>query len=181
LKKVIVLFLALFLISPEPASAQRRKRSSSRARSSKAAPPAFDPTLLNQRREGATKVATQIKSLSRFLYLFGGVVKTIEATDKAIQGEQVSPQAVSQAETNKASVKESIRNVRAGLEQIEADMSGKPGLRPYYHRFVGVSELAATAEQQAQANQFDQAGRTLLRVVEKLSDGLAAMQQATTP
>jgi hypothetical protein len=174
LKKLLVLLVAVFLLSPAPASAQRRRR----APTKKAAPaqPKADINAIVERRDAAARVATQIKSLSQFLYILGGVVKGIEAADKAIQNQEASPQVIEQTSRSKDTVKTSIRNVRAGLNQLETELSGKPSLRPFYHRFLGLSELAATAEQQAEAGQFDQSGRTLLRVIEKLSDGLAAIQ-----
>jgi hypothetical protein len=176
LKKILVLFLVLFLLTPEPAPAQRRRRSPQRQKTTKPAQPAADAAAKAERTAMANRVSAQIKSLSQFLYIYGGVVKGIEAADKAAQEQSAPAQAVAQTDRTKASVKESIRNVRAGLEQLETDLSGKPALRPFYHRFIGLSDLALSAERQADANQFDLAGRTLLRVIDKLSDGLAAMQ-----
>jgi hypothetical protein len=161
--------------------AQKRRRASSQK------PKVTKPTQLelenaarSERNAASARVSAQIKSLSQFLYVLGGVIKGIEAADRAAQGQNVPPDEVAKTDRSKASVKDSIRNVRAGLEQLETELSGKAALRPYVQRFLGVSEIARTAEQQADASQFDQAGRTLLRVIDKLSDGLAAMQIPAT-
>jgi hypothetical protein len=177
LKKTLVLLLSVFLLSPSPAMAQKRRRASSqRPKVSKPTPLELENAARSERTAASQRVSAQIKSLSQFLYVLGGVIKGIEAAERAAQGPNVPPDALAQTEKSKTSVKDSIRNVRAGLEQLEAELSGKPAIRPYVHRFLGASEIARTAEQQADAGQFDQAGRTLLRVVDKLSDGLAAMQ-----
>jgi hypothetical protein len=181
LKKTLVLLLALFLMSPGPGFAQKRRRSSApRTKTTKPSQPEVENALRVERNAASARIAAQIKSLSQYLYILGGVVKGIEAADKAAQGQDVPPDALAQTNRSKASVKDSIRNVRAGLAQLETDLSGKAALRPYSHRFLGLADLAGTAEQQAEAGQFDQAGRTLLRVIDKLSDGLAAMQIPAT-
>jgi hypothetical protein len=51
-----------------------------------------------------------------------------------------------------------------------------PELQPYYINLAGVAQGAATAEQQATSNQFDQAGRSLIGVVSRLTDVLLAMR-----
>jgi hypothetical protein len=49
-------------------------------------------------------------------------------------------------------------------------------LQRYYIKLAGVASSAATAEGQAAANQFDKAGRTLLDVVNHLTDVLLEMR-----
>jgi hypothetical protein len=49
-------------------------------------------------------------------------------------------------------------------------------LRTQYQTLQGVSASADQAAQQANANRFDQAGRTLLEVANKLTDVLLEMQ-----
>jgi hypothetical protein len=181
LKKTLVLLITLFLLSPSPALAQKRRRASSqKPRVSKPTQLELENAARSERTAASTRVSAQIKSMSQFLYVLGGVIKGIEAAERAAQGQNVTPEAIAQTDRSKASVKDSIRNVRAGLVQLETELSGKAALRPFVHRFLGVSQIAATAEQQADAGQFDQAGRTLLRVIDKLSDGLAAMQVPAT-
>jgi hypothetical protein len=49
-------------------------------------------------------------------------------------------------------------------------------LRNYYTQLAGVASGAQAAENQAAANRFDEAGRSLLRVVGQLADTLALMR-----
>jgi hypothetical protein len=171
-KRVVTILLATLVLLPTAGFAQTRRRSTSKA------PPR--PSLAQQRaaeiqRDGATRVADQIKILTKFIYLLGGVAKGLESVDDAARRNQASPAAIEQAEKSKLVVRNSIRNVREGLDQLESYIRATPELQRYYIKIAGVAAGAATAEQQAAANQFDKAGRTLLEVVSRLTDALKEM------
>jgi hypothetical protein len=123
------------------------------------------------RTEGATRIATQIKSLSKYLYLVGGVVRGIEAIDAAAKDGQASPT----NEKNKAQLRASFTDFRIGLDSLEVYFRSTPELQPYYTKLVGSASGAATAEQQAAAGQFNQACNTMLGVLGRLTDVLVAM------
>jgi hypothetical protein len=120
-------------------------------------------------------VADQIKNLTRFLYLLGGVAKGIEAVDEAARRNEASPTVLEQASRNKNTVRTSLKNVREGLDALEIHFRTTPELQRYYIKLAGVAAGAATAEEQAAANQFDPAGRSLLSVVNRLTDVLLEM------
>jgi hypothetical protein len=121
--------------------------------------------------EGATRVANQIKNLSTFLYLLGGVVHGIEAIDASAKPGEVSPT----NEKNKTQLRASFSDFRVGLDALEVHFRNTPELQPYYVKLVGTASGAADAEAQAKAGQFNQAGKTLLGVVGRLADVLVAM------
>jgi hypothetical protein len=73
-------------------------------------------------------------------------------------------------------VRSSIQKVREGLDQLESEFSSTTELRRYYTHLAGVAAGAAAAEEQAAANQFDRAGRSLLNVVNRLTDVLLEMR-----
>jgi hypothetical protein len=123
------------------------------------------------RTEGANRVANQIKNLSKFLYLVGGVVKGIEAIDAQSKDGQTSPT----NEKNKAQLRASFTDFRVGLDALEVYFRSTPELQPYYTKLVGSASGAATAEQQAMSGQFNQASNTLLGVIGRLTDVLVAM------
>jgi hypothetical protein len=129
------------------------------------------------RTEAATKVANQIKNLSAFLYLLGGVAKRIEEIDAAAKTDPNSS-AAQQNEQNKARLKSSFADFRAGLDQLEIYFRSTPGLQSYYLKLAGSAEGAAAAENLAASGRFDQAGRALLGVVNRLADTLVSMRQA---
>lgn len=122
------------------------------------------------------RVAVQLKTLTRFLYLFGGIAKDIQSVDLASRTPEASSTMIAQNERNKTKVRESIRNVREGLDKLESDIRFNTALQPYYVYLNGVARLGETAENQAAANRFDEAGKTLLKTAEQLADALAAMR-----
>jgi hypothetical protein len=122
------------------------------------------------------RVADQLKNLTRYLYLLGGVAKGIEAVDAAAGRNEASPSVIDQTNKSKATVRSTLQNVRLGLDKLELDFRTNPELNRYYIRLAGAAAGAAAAEEQAAANQFDRAGRTLLEVVNRLTDVLLEMR-----
>lgn len=175
MRRKYLVAIACLLLLPAGSFAQSRQRTTRRpaATTTKTS----ESANVNQARAaGAGRVAEQIKILTRFLYLLGGVAKSIEAADAAQQRNEASPAVIEQTNKSKASVKASLRNVREGLDKLETDFRASPELVRYYTRLVGSAAGAATAEEQAAANQFDQAGRSLLGVVNRLTDVLLEMR-----
>jgi len=173
LRKASIIVLAFLILLPMPASSQRRRRAAPKpsARVAKAAAEKSAAEL----QLGRQRLADQIKTLTQFLYLLGGVAKGIESADQASRDRMASSVAIEQNERNKTKVKESIRNVRGGLEKLETDFRINPALRIHSARLSGVASLGETAEGQAAAGRFDEAGRSLLKAVNQLADTLAAM------
>lgn len=165
----IVLIIVLFVSSLTLAQTRRRAP----ARTAR-------PTLEQQRaaeakRQGATRVADQIKVLTRFIYVLGGVAKTLEGVNEAARRNQQTQTAADQTEKSRVVIRNSIRDVRAGLDQLEIDFRATPELQRYYTSLAGVAAGAAAAEELAAANQFDRAGRSLLEVVNRLTNVLTEM------
>jgi hypothetical protein len=171
LKRLTVLLMASIIVFPATAFSQTRRRTSRPPTRSTGTAKA-SPTL----QAGATRVADQIKNLTRFIYLLGGVAKGIEAVDDAARRNEASPAILEQAKRNKVTVRTSIQSVREGLDALEIHFRATPELQRYYIKLAGTAAGAATAEEQAAANQFDRAGRTLLDVVSRLTDVLVAMR-----
>lgn len=171
----IAVLTAIFMISSSSASnafGQTRRRTAPRQSSAAAAA----QKTAQVRTEGATRVAEQIKLLTRFTYLLGGVNSGIAQAEEEIRRNQASPDTVTRNQQNKARVKTSIQDFRVGLDKLEIDFRGTPELQPYYIKLAGVAAGAATAEEQAAASQFDAAGRSLLNVINRLTDVLLAMR-----
>ena len=170
MKKFIVAVCTMILISTA-SFAQTRKRQTTKHPSTSRTTTSTAEAAAAVRTEGANRVATQIKNLSRFLYLVGGVVKGIEAIDAQSKDGQTSPT----NEKNKAQLRSSFTDFRVGLDSLEVYFRSTPELQPYYTKLVGSASGAASAEQQALAGQFDQACKNLLAVLGRLTDVLVAM------
>jgi len=173
LKRIATASLVAILIAPAGALGQTRNRSTR----PKPAPRTTTPTVSAARTAGATRVADQIKLMTKFIYLLGGVTSGIAAVDEAARRNEASPQLLQQNQVNKATVKTSIQGFRVALDKLETDFRATPELQPYYIKLAGSASGAATAEEQAAANQFDASGRTLLNVINRLTDVLLIMRQ----
>lgn len=171
MKRIAITLLITLLLSPSAAFSQTRRRSSRPA----TPPPA--QRVSQVRTQGATRVADQIKFLTRFIYLLGGVTNGIAAVDEAARRNEASPAVVQQNQQSKAKVRSSIQGFRESLDKLEIDFRATPELQPFYIKLAGVAAGAATAEEQAAANQFDRAGRSLLEVINRLTDVLVVMRQ----
>ena len=165
--------LAVVMLFPATGFAQARKRTTtkpSRTTSTTA------PKASEAQRDGATRVAGQIKSMTRFIYVLGGVAKGLESVDDAARRNEASPAIMEQNQRYKQQVRSSIQTMREALDKLEIDFRTTPELQRYYIGLAGVAQGAATAEELAAANKFDQAGRSLLSVVDRLTDVLLAMR-----
>jgi hypothetical protein len=172
-QRIVVLLLMTVILFPVSGFAQSRKRTAAKATG--ASTSAAAKTSFVQR-AGATRVADQIKILTRFIYLLGGVAKGLEGVDDATRRNEASPAIMEQVTRNKATVRTSIKNVKDALDKLEIDFRATPELQRYYIKLAGVAAGAATAEEFAAANQFDKAGRKLLEVVNQLTDVLLEMR-----
>jgi hypothetical protein len=172
---LIIAAMCLLLSSGSAFSQIRTRRSApSRPRSSSSSSSESAATAIHN--EGAAKVAIQIKNLTAFLYLLGGVAKSMQELDAAAKSGEASPTAQQQNEQNKARVKASFEDFRVGLDALETYFNSTPGLKSYYLKLAGSASGAATAENLAAAGQYDRAGRSLLDAVNRLTDTLAIMR-----
>ena len=171
MKRIPITLLTLILLAPSTAFSQTRNRSSSRQKPSAAT---ATQRVAQVRTQGATRVADQIKNLTKFMYILGGVTSSIAAVEEAARKAGASP--ADQTAQQKALVRSTIQGVRDGLDKLEIDFRATPELQPYYIKLAGVAAGAAAAEEQAAANKFDAAGRQLLNVVNRLTDVLLLMR-----
>lgn len=173
MKPIAIALLTATLLAPSTAFSQTRSRSSRQ----RPAPKTSTPPVSQARTAGAQRVADQIKFLTKFIYLLGGVTSGIAAADEAARRNEASPAVLQQTQQSKTRVRSSIQGFRESLDKLEIDFRAQPELQPFYIKLAGVAAGAATAEEQAAANQFDAAGRTLLNVINRLTDVLVVMRQ----
>jgi len=171
MNRIATLAIAVILFVPATAFTQTRSRTTRRGGSA-TKPITSATTNAAVRTEGATRIATQIKNLTTFLYLFGGVAKDLEALDAAAKSGQASPT----NDRNKAQLKASFEDFRVGLDQLEIYFRSTPELQPYYVKLAGSASGAAAAEDLAASSRFRDAGRSLISVVGRLADVLVVMR-----
>ena len=120
LKRTTLFLLVVTILIPTTTLAQTRSRKAPPARSTAS-------SLTDKRTVGAGRVAAQIKTLTRFIYVLGGVAKGLEGVDDAASRNEASPAVLDQAKQNKVTVRTSIRKVREGLDQLESEFSSTYG------------------------------------------------------
>ena len=176
MRRSLILALTCIMFSSLGAASQTR-RSRTPKRTARPSTPYAEKEQAEVR-AGRERIAAQIKNLTQFLYLFAGVSKGIENAELANRNHEQSSVSLSveQLERNKAKVRDSIRNVRAGLDNLEASFRFNPALQNYYANLAGLAKLGLTAESQAGSSNFDQAGRSLIAAVNKLADALVTLR-----
>ena len=172
MKRTILVVLSTLLISSGTLAQTRKRSTSSKPKSTTTAA----PKLNEVRTAGATRVGDQIKFLTKFIYLLGGATNNIASVDESIKRNQAGPDAVQKNAAAKAQVRSGIQGFREALDKLEIDFRATPELQPYYIKLAGVAAGAADAEQRAATEQFDAAGRSLLAVVNRLTDVLLLMR-----
>ena len=169
MKSLIALTTACLLLFTSVSAQTRSRRTAPqkrRAAASRAGTPS--PLEATQKNAARLRLGDQIKTLTRFLYLYGRFSKDLELTGSQAGATDTSAQTRAALITN-------LRNIRAGLEQLESEFRSSPALAREYASLNGVAQRVADAERQAAANQLDQAGRVLVEVVNRLTDVLLDM------
>lgn len=154
-------------------NAQKRRTTGKKTKTSTSATSALATTA--EVKAGAEKVSTQIKNVSKFIYNLGSIAQVTEDLFREIAAKRASAKAPDLYEKNKLAIVSSIRGIRDGLAALEVEFRTKPSLRIYLIHIQGMTDAAGRAEDQASTGQLIESGKTLLLVVEKLSDTLAAM------
>lgn len=170
------LLLLLVLLPQSSALSQTRRRTATQQQRRASSNAGRQNAGGDARAAGASRVAEQIKLLSRFLYLYGRITNGFDVAAEAAQRGETSGTATDQTEQSRAAVRGNLRNVREGLDDLELRFRTTPELQRYYTNLAGTAALAASAEEKADANQFDKAGRELIEVVNKLTDVLLEMR-----
>jgi hypothetical protein len=161
------LLIALASVMTAPASVQKKPRR-------RAATPA--PTPVPDMRPEALQVAEQIKNFSKFVYLYGKIANGLEiAEDEAKRG-QSPPQVQAKNKQSKDALVGNINGLRAGLNNVVKNFQANARLQVQYLKLSYAAEAAASAEQLAAAGRYDEAGKALVTVVERLTDTLISMR-----
>ena len=175
LKNILVLvFVFSFIMGLSVnADAQRRRSKSSRAKAAAAARAKAKADA--EIKKGAVDVGIQLKNVTKFVYILGGVATGIEDIDKDIKAGKASREVADKNAEFKANVIRSIRGLRAGLAKLETEFKTTLSLRKYSFNLQNVLVYSGRAEDLALAGRFNDAGKELLLAVESLTDTLVAM------
>lgn len=163
---VVILLLALAV--PSIAIAQKR-----RPKTRTTAPA---PAPVADMRAEAAMVAEQIKSISKFLFIYGKIVNGLEIADDQAKRGQSSPAVQAKNKETRNAVTASIAGLKTGVDGVVRNFQANPKMQVQYLKVSYAAESVATAEQQAAAGQYDEAGKSLTSAIEKLTDALLSMR-----
>jgi hypothetical protein len=173
LLKLTFLSLTVLLIFAASADAQRKK--TTRKTTPTKTTTTTTTTNALEIKQNADKVSIQIKNVTKFLYVLGGAANGLEIADKEAKAGKLSREAVDKNNQYKQNFIASIRNLKAGLADLEIQFRTKPSIKLYLVQIQGVTDLATQSEDLAAAGRFTDSGKPFLMVIEKLADTLAAM------
>jgi len=171
LSKITFLVLAVLLTFAASADAQKKKPVTKKPTTTTTT----TTTNMLEIKESAQKTSIQLKNVTTFLYKLGGIASAIEALDNDAKANKLSKAQLDKFTQQKQAVITSIRNLKAGLAELETQFRVKPAIKLYLLQVQGVTDLATQSEDLATAGRFADSGRVLVSIVEKLADTLAAM------
>ncbi len=170
MSSILPLSLALLIAFPVPAFSQKRRPTRA------VKPQTAAQQLKEDLREGATQVANQLKLITRFIYVYGKVISSLEMAEEQAQRGESNQKIKTQTEQTRASLANNINGLRAGLESALSLFRAKPNLQPHYTKLLEASDALRTAEQLATANRFDEAGKMLSVAAGNLVDLLVDLR-----
>jgi hypothetical protein len=155
--------------------AQQQQQQKQRPRKPAGAKP--KPTPTPDMRAEAAQVAAQIKKVSNFIYIYGKVVNGLQFADEQAKNEnQTSAKIQALNKENKDKLVASIDGVRAEIEGLAKSFEGNPRMQVQYLKINFATGAALDAERLAAAGQYDDAGKSLVAVVERLMDAIMSMR-----
>src|SRR5262245_3154602 len=127
-------------------------------------------------RAEAAQIATQIKNVSNFLYVYGKIVNSLEVADEQVKNKQTSPEIQAKNQKSKDALILRIRDLRAGLENLAKSFQANQRLQVQYLKLNFATDAVTNAERLATAGSYEEAGKALVLVIERLTDTLISMR-----
>lgn len=167
----VTLLILFAVLCTFPLVSIAQKKSSAKRRT-----PAAKPTPTPDFRAEAQQVAEQIKNFSKFIYIYGKVVNGLEIADDQARRGQMSPTAAEKNRQSKDALVANIRGLKIGADNLAKSFQSNPKLQVQYLKLTFAVDAAAEAEQLAGAGRYDEAGKSLVTVIERLTDAVIALR-----
>jgi Zn-finger domain-containing protein len=127
-------------------------------------------------RAEASQVAMQIKNVSNFIFIYGKIVNSLQIDEDQVKRQETSPEIQATIKKSKAALLTRMRDLRAGLEDLASRFEGNPRLQVQYLKLTYAAEASRDAEDLAARGQYEEAGRSLVTIVERLTDAIISMR-----
>ena len=171
MKRISIIVLAALISTiwaPQHSSLAQKKRPAPRAKPT--------PTPAPDMRAEAAQIATQIKNVSNFIYVYGKIVNSLEVADEQVKNKQTSPEIQAINQKSKDALILRIRDLRAGLENLGKSFQANPRLQVQYLKLTYATDSVINAERFAAAGRYEEAGKALVLVIERLTDTVISMR-----
>lgn len=165
----LIFLVAIACIYPLVSVAQKKSGSKRRT-------PVAKPTPTPDLKAEAAQVAEQIKNFSKFIYIYGKVVNGLEIADEQARRGQMSPTAAEKNRQSKDALVANIRGLKVGADNLAKSFQSNPKLQVQYLKLTFAVDAAGEAEQLAAAGRYDEAGKSLVAVIERLTDTVIALR-----
>lgn len=177
MKTTKFLTLAILVLMGMAVTAEAQKRRTTRKPAAKPAATTATTTAAanSEIRLAANKVSTQLNNVADFNYRLGSIATGLEDMEASARKTPLKEPTLTRHRNNKQAVVQRIRDLRAGMAALEVEFRTKPNLKKFQFQVGGIADLTGNAEDLAAQGRFTDAGRTLLQVIQKLSDALVAM------
>lgn len=162
-----LLLLALFV-----GTADAQKKTTKKTTVKKPVAAVLPPLEIRAARE---KVVIQRDNVNRFIDVLGPIAVGIETLDESARTKPLARATADKNAANKQNVVTAIRNLSAGLADLETQFRTKPELLKYLPNIQGITDLAAQSEDMAIAGKFVASKEPLRIVVRRLMDTLAKL------
>jgi hypothetical protein len=166
-----IILIALGVTSLATSFAQQRQRQKKPSTSIKP-----KPTPTPDMRAEAAQVATQIKNVSNFIYIYGKVVNGLQVAEEQMKNDLASPETKARNKESKDKLLISMHRLRTGLEDLASKFEGNPRMQVQYLKLAYATEASFDAERLAGTGRYEEAGRSLVSVVERLTDAIISMR-----
>ena len=178
LRQTAATLLCVLLCVATASALTQKKRKSARgkkARVTSRPTPTPTPPPVSFSAEAA-QVAEQLKIVSRFVYVYGKVANGLELAEEQARRGELSQAALAQNRQARETVAANISNVRVGLDALTSRFRANPRLQVHYLKLSYATDAAAQAEKLVASGRFDEAGKSLVTAVERLTDALVALR-----
>lgn len=170
--QIAILSLLTLAIFIGPANAQRKTTKKAAAKPPAATPKIVPPLEVRAARE---KVDNQLANVNRFIDVMGPIAIGIETLDESAKAKPLPKATADKNEANKQNVVTAIRNLKAGITDLESEFRTKPALQKYLPTIQGITDLMSASEDSAIAGKFVASKEPLRGVAKKLTDTLAIL------
>lgn len=169
MNRSLLLAFALLLVIAPAGLAQKKKRTTTPQRSRTTAPPPAPAPAPDTQKESA-EVANTLKALTKFLFLYGKIANGLEVAEDQAKRTRVPATVIEQNIRNKNGVQAGIAGLKDQVDKLSQLLQANPRLQVPYVNLAGVTQKIVEAQGLVQNNQFDEAGRSLVTAVERLTD-----------